>query len=333
MKKILYFLIAVVAMVVSSCSNDDIEITRAISVKVNPSGVIAPFTYEIKAGELESFSTDYKLRIHTFAYNEKGILVAEDVQYLKNYASIANSNLNLEKGTYTIAAVTDVVKMDGANIKTEYWKISGTEKLSTTKITDAGLIGGKYKMLGVDIQKMTLGDSKNECILNPQSVGALCLVEWYNIHTFPFVEQYSLDMSKACEFLQFNELGGYEISEKNENGAFKWRLIFLNLSIFTSLNYFYDYYFVLPMKNVKFKYTYTQNGSKNDVFNEDPASVSFEAGGEYWFALDLCDEDENNGVTRAYGVLLNGSNSANGYCAKARTRSNAQTLYIQEYAK
>ena len=93
MKKILYSLIAVLAMVMSSCSNDDIEITRAISVKVNPSGVIAPFTYEINDGELESFSTKYKLRVHTFAYNEKGLLVAQDIQYLKNYASIANCNL------------------------------------------------------------------------------------------------------------------------------------------------------------------------------------------------------------------------------------------------
>lgn len=333
MKKILYSLIAVLAIVMSSCSNDDIEITRAISVKVNPSGVIAPFTYEKNAGELESFNTNYKLRIHTFAYNEKGILVAQDVQYLENYASIANSNLNLEKGTYTIAAVTDVVKMDGANIKTEYWKISDTEKLSTTKITDAGRIGGKYKILGVDIQKMTLGDNKNECRLNPKSVGALCLVEWYNIHTFSFVEQYSLDMSKTCEFLQLNEQGSYEISEKNENGAFKWRLTFLEPSNYTSLDYDNGYYFVLPMKNVNFKYTYTANGSKKDVFNEDPASVSFEAGGEYWFALDLCDEGKNNGVTRAYGDLLNGSNSAKGYSAKAKTRSNAQALYIEDYAK
>lgn len=247
MKKILYSLIAILAMVMSSCSNDDIEIARAISVKVNPSGVIAPFTYENKAGELESFSTDYKLRIHILAYNEKGILVAQDVQYLKNYASIANCILNLERGSYTIAAVTDVVKMNGSNIKTEYWKISDTEKLSTTKITDAGLIGGQYKILGMGIQKMTIGDNNNECKLNPQPVGALCLVEWYKIHTFSTVTQYALDMTKSCDFLQFNELGGYEISEKNENGAFKWRLTYLEPSKNTSNN-IYGYYYVLPMK-------------------------------------------------------------------------------------
>lgn len=333
MKKILYSLIAILAIVMSSCSNDDIEITRAISIKVNPSGVIAPFTYEVKPGELESFSTDYKLRVHIFAYNEKGILVAQDVQYLKNYASIANSNLNLEKGTYTIAAVTDVVKMDGSNIKTEYWKISGTEKLSTTKITDAGFIGGPYKILGMNIQKMTIEDNNNECKLNPQPVGALCLVEWINIHTFPTVTQYTLAMTKSCEYLQLNELGSYDISEKNENGAFKWRLTYNEPSKYTSKNYIHDYYYVLPMKNVNFKYTYTADGSTNDVFAEDPVTVSFEAGGEYWFALDLCNKDNDNNPARAYGDLLNGSNSAKGYSAKASTRCNANTLFLADYAK
>lgn len=330
MKKILYSLIAVLAMVMSSCSNDDIEITRAISVKVNPSGVIAPFTYEINDGELESFSTKYKLRVHTFAYNEKGLLVAQDIQYLKNYASIANCNLNLEKGTYTLVAVTDVAEIDGNNVKTEFWKFSDAEKISTTKITDAGLLGGKYKILGLDIKSITIGDNNNECNLNPKSVGALCLVQWFNVHTFPSVEKYTLAMSKSCDFLQLNESNGYEISEKNENGAFNWRLSYIEPSNYTSNN-LYEYYFMLPMKNINFKYTYVENGSTNTLF--DPQTVSFEAGGEYWFALDLCDEDKNNNITRAYGVLLNGTNSVKEYSTKAKNRNNLNTLYLVDYAK
>ncbi len=330
MKKILYSLIAVLAMVMSSCSNDDIEITRAISVKVNPSGVIAPFTYEINDGELESFSTKYKLRVHVFAYNEKGILVAQDIQYLKNYASIANCKLNLEKGTYTLVAVTDVAEIDGNNVKTEFWKFSGTEKISTTKITDAGLLGGKYKILGLEIKSVTIGDNNNECNLSPQTVGALCLVQWFNVHTFSSVEKYTLVMSKTCDFLQLNESKGYGFSEKNENGAFNLRLSYIEPSNYTSDN-LYEYYFMLPMKNINFKYTYVANGSTNTLF--DPQTVSFEAGGEYWFALDLCDEDKDNKITRASGVLLNGTNSAKEYSAKAKIRNNANTLYLVDYAK
>ena len=69
------------------------------------------------------------------------------------------------------------------------------------------------------------------------------------------------------------------------------------------------------------------------MFAEDPVAVSFEAGGEYWFALDLCNKDNDNNPARAYGDLLNGSNSAKGYSAKSRTRGNANTLFLADYAK
>ena len=62
MKKILYSLIAVLAMVMSSCSNDDIEVLHSVNIKVNPSKVISTFTYEYQPGELESFPDGYKLR-------------------------------------------------------------------------------------------------------------------------------------------------------------------------------------------------------------------------------------------------------------------------------
>lgn len=331
MKKILYFLIAVLAMVMSSCSNDDIEITRAISVKVNPSGVIAPFTFEINTGELESFDTDNKLRVRTFAYNEKGALVAQDVQYLQNYASIASCSLNLERGTYTIVAITDIAEMDGTDVSFEYWTISGTEKLSTTKITDAGYLGGKHKILGLDIKKMTVESQNNECKLNPQPVGALCLVHWLNIHTYPSVEEYTLAMSKSSDFIQLNEIGGYDVSELNENGAFNWRLTYLDPSDYTAYDNVYGYYFVLPMKNIKFKYTYVANGEYNELSTSE--TVSCEAGGEYYFALNLCDENNNNTVTGSIGILLNGANSAKEYSAKVRTRNNANSLYLADYAK
>ena len=85
------------------------------------------------------------------------------------------------------------------------------------------------------------------------------------------------------------------------------------------------------MKNVNFKYTYVVNGSTNTLF--DPQTISFKAGGEYWFALDLCDEDKNNNITRAYGVLLNGTNSAKAYSTKAKNHNNPNTLYLVDYAK
>ena len=56
--------------------------------------------------------------------------------------------------------------------------------------------------------------------------------------------------------------------------------------------------------------------------------------GTFAIAIFLaCDEDKDNKITRAYGVLLNGTNSAKEYSAKARIRNNSNTLYMVDYVK
>ena len=77
MKKIFFTLLAFAGML-ASCSNDDIEIIQTQNtVTVNPSYVISPFTYENVTGELESFPTDYKLRVesvrHTVSFKLRRI--------------------------------------------------------------------------------------------------------------------------------------------------------------------------------------------------------------------------------------------------------------------
>ena len=73
MKKYIYVLLAFMA-IFTSCSNDDITIRTATNFKINPSTVIAPFTWEYESGDLESFNTDYRLRIRLLIYNSDGLL-------------------------------------------------------------------------------------------------------------------------------------------------------------------------------------------------------------------------------------------------------------------
>ena len=73
MKKVLFALIALVG-IISSCTNDDITISRAITFKVNPATVVDNL-YERNAGDLTSLSSGAKLQVSLYIYNEKGILV------------------------------------------------------------------------------------------------------------------------------------------------------------------------------------------------------------------------------------------------------------------
>ena len=133
MKKILYSLIAVLAMVMSSCSNDDIEISRQTTFKINPATVVEGL-YEYNAGDMQSLYNNEKLNIALFIYDRNGNLVNNDLQQFSAYTQIMTSNQMLPKGDYTGIAVSYV------SSSIEYWEIVNTEKMSTFKINDKGKI-------------------------------------------------------------------------------------------------------------------------------------------------------------------------------------------------
>ena len=45
-------MVAIAAFTFSGCSNEDIQIDKSLTIKVSPSGVVAPFTYEVNKGVL-----------------------------------------------------------------------------------------------------------------------------------------------------------------------------------------------------------------------------------------------------------------------------------------
>lgn len=330
MKKIIFALFALVS-IMSSCTNDDIEITQTTTVKVDPSTVLSSFTYEVKPGELTMFDTNYKLRITVLAYNELGILVDENITYCNNYSQIGTSKLNLSEGKYMVYAITDVM-----NSEIEYWKIEDTQNLATTKIVDQGYIGGKNKILGIATSTINVSSgNSNEFTLKPEAAGSLCLVVWYNIHQFSDVTSYTLQTNKCCDYLQFttDANSGYSIAEESHNGAFDWRMAYLEPEDYT-VNIVYGYYFVFPMKNVGFRFTYNTAESSGNVLI-DPAYVTFEKGGEYWFVLDLNDEDQGGLITYAYGIQLNNASKAKSLSPsqKLQDHSIGEYMYLNDLAK
>lgn len=332
MKKILYSLITVLAMVMSSCSNDDIEVLHSVNIKVNPSKVISTFTYEENAGELESFPETLKLRTRLLAYDAKGVLKDSAVQYLTNYGSIASYSLNLEEGDYTMVAITDVVKMKSNEVKLEYWHLKNRESLSETKLSDAGMIGGPYKILGVASKKFTVGKTGKECLLYPQAVGALCYVKFHNIHHNPEVKQYSLEMTKTSDFLQFSNSGEWEPSVQNNNGSFDWYLAYATPENYSaSVENVYGYYFVLPMPNVKFKFTFIySDGNTYDLAASDEA-ISLEAGVEYGFEIEpIIRNDGGIQVSCILGWVLNGRTKAHATFSTLQKKTAEKAYYVKD---
>ena len=327
MKKIVFAFLALI-VILTSCTNDDIKITQATTIKVNPSGVVAPFNVEINAGELESFNSNYKLRVRVLAYDDKGILCSRDEQYLSNYAGLANCNLSLSNGTFRIIAITDVVNtIAGAKVP-EFWELSGEENLSTTKLTDMGYVGGTYKILGVASKSVNIKDGENSYTLNPEPVGALCLVLMKNMLHYSGITEFDIDMNRTSDFLEFDNDGVFTPSIENHNGDYDWVLCRFDRD--DSYNNLYNYFYVLPMKNVSFRASVLQNDSW--LANIAPEyTINLEAGIEYGIILDLYDTEstQSNNVSFMVGAL---TSTKSGSSVKEFTSNNynSSVLYLKD---
>lgn len=300
MKKYISML-AVCLAILSSCTNEDITFGSMVTVKVNPSGVIAPFEYEIYPGELESIDEPYKLRTRIFVYDKNGLLKASDTQYLANYSNIMTTSLALSKGTYTAIAITDVVKLSDSEVTFEFWNLSGENVISELKVTDAGYIGSQYKILGVGKQTISVGDKSEEFMVKCSSAGAICLVRYRNIHRFSDVKKYGVLMTKSSDCISYNKSGDYEVSVKNNGSDFGWWLDYMEPADFTSKNV-YDYLFVLPMNRVTLQFI-ADSEDDNRYYLGTKTTMDFVAGKQYLVMLNLEDETANYEITTQFTDL------------------------------
>lgn len=301
MKKYISML-AVCLAILSSCTNEDITFGSMVTVKVNPSGVIAPFVYELYPGELEGIDEPWKLRTRVLVYDEEGQLKASDTQYLSNYSNIMTSSLELAEGDYTAIAITDVVELSGSEIDFEFWNLSGENVLSQLKVTDTGYIGGGYKILGVGKQTLTVNERNDDVVIRCSPAGAICLVYYQNVHTFSDVVKYGILMTKSSDYISYNNYGDYEVSIQNNGGDFGWWLDNIEPDDYT-VNNVYGYKFVLPMNNVVLKFI--ADTDDNRINLSDRITMNIEAGMQYLMMLNLNDEESDGKITSQFTELSN----------------------------
>lgn len=305
MKKNLFGAFALIMAFITSCTNDDITISHTTNFKINPSTVIAPFTWEWQAGDLESFDTDYQLRIRLLIYGTDGILVKEDTQYFTNYSVIMNSGIALPQGSYTAIAITDIIGKASGTVA-EYWTLSDHQRLADTYINDAGYIGGKNKILGISKQDFSVdGTSQSDITINVQPTGAIYFIWYQNIHTFPDVVTIGLETSKIAEQCVFNMDGSYSITAQNNNGSFDWWIDFIDVTDYPSSSGVYGYYYILPVSNQNLRFTCLTENEQIDL--SSIMTITPQAGDEWAFILNLKDE-ESGKITAEYGKV-NGSDT------------------------
>lgn len=254
MKKYLAIFAVLFTVTMSSCSNDDIPVDRAVTFKLNPATVVENL-YELNAGDLTSIPSGATLNVGLYVYDESGHLVAQDAQEFGAYTHIMTSNLNLGKGTYTAIALSYV------SSSVEFWGFKGLDELSTFKITDEGYIGGKSKILGLTVKQVYVTEGDNTININIENAGAVACVVIVNWNRYNNVKTFGLAGKQSCDYITTNNYGDieYSIKSKSDYGFYKVKYDYDSNRTGAS-----SYFFTFPIKNAAMKFfAETTSGSTN----------------------------------------------------------------------
>lgn len=285
MRKTLYLLTVLMAVLVSACTTEEIPIKHDITFKVNPRTVISPFD-SIKQ-TLFSFdfgSKEYQLRFRMLVYNSDNILVAEDSLFWSDYVFKHNFDVRLEDGEYTAVFSSDVVMKDKS---LEYWHLLGTDRLSTLTFKDAGKIGVNRKILGLAVKHFSVGDVK-EISVDLKPAGALLIVRYQNWNSYDNVDGFKLASNRFSDEMTLNDIGEPTYSIQSSE-RFAWSVSSVSYSKDTSSRYTggYQYVFLFPMKNVTFQFAWTDNNTgTNYLFEGAKKLMNIQAGHAYDFSYD-----------------------------------------------
>lgn len=282
MKKYLTLLPAIAAIMLSSCSNDDIPTGQAITFNINPETVVSGLV-EYSPGDLTAIDDDDLLYVSLYVYNEAGALVASDTQTFHDYTHKMKSIQSIGVGDYTVVTATQIIG-DG---DFRYWSFTGEDKLSTFTVTDEGYIGGSAKILGLSSQKVSVTESSKEININVECAGAVALVRVMNWNRYNNVAEFALESNKSCDYVHFDSRGqlNYSVESKSDYGwwMMKWKYD-------SNFKGAYQYTFMFPYSNIKMEFcAILDNGNK--VALGEPCLADIRKGYTYYFAYDVTSEE------------------------------------------
>ncbi len=312
MKKILFALIAF-AGILSSCKNDDITISKAVTFKVNPATVVNNL-YEYKAGDLTSIDSGDKLHVSLYIYDEKGILVKSASEDFSAYTHMMTTDIFLPAGSYTAIATSHVIS------DVNFWSFSGTDQLSTFKIQDEGYIGGKSKILGLTVKNLDISDKTETINVNIENAGAVAFVYFKSWNKYSNVAQYTLLGKQACDYLSFDNKGTRDYSIRSDDSYNYYKVLF---NYNPNRTFTCNYFFTFPIQKASFCFgAITTNDKLVYLYNEFVDNVVI--GESYFF---LCDFDEEKAYW--YDVTPNSTraNSGNEMLEKIKNTDNNRVLY------
>lgn len=226
MRKYIYAIIALAAVVLSSCSNDDIDVTytQQLTYNVSPQHPYDAYnnmteymkSYVLSGDFGKDVGKDMQLGIFTFIYDEDGNLVLADSTRQRTFDQVSRT-YNLTDGIYTAITVEMVVDED---YRGRVWFLAGRDELSTLEVRKDTTVQGTYlfDMIGSIATNIQVGKEKLQTIsVEPEPVGSRI-----QFMTRNFDKYNNSYYQRMCFFTHEEPIGRYLSPERTGNDKYRY---------------------------------------------------------------------------------------------------------------
>lgn len=184
MKKVLYTLLAMVSMLVTACSNEEIgiEVTypqKDINLNISTSDAYDIFgitDYENVLGN----NPNVYIGITSLLYDSEGNLVDEENTYLRQFGAV-NQKFSVDRGKYTLLTVMTFVEKQNYTYAPIMWDFVNKNELSTVRLEKKQKrnISWLY-LISLASEEITIVNENKSFAISPKPLGSMVNIYHYN---------------------------------------------------------------------------------------------------------------------------------------------------------
>lgn len=188
MKKYIAIVAALAAVVLPSCTNDDIIIEDTAKFELNVSTQSVYDDFEIADAFKSRFlgGKGYSIGVYSYIYDTAGNLAASDSLYTETFGKVTQDFSNLKAGDYTLVTLEMIVENED-DYKSPNWLIAGQNNLETLAIYNKDYRSYWYSAVGLYRDKITVGKGNVRKDVTPKGIGCVVDTYMFNLNNTNFV--------------------------------------------------------------------------------------------------------------------------------------------------
>lgn len=184
MKKYIYTLLAIVSMLATSCSNEEIEIEvtapqKKLNLSIATSEAYETFGISDYVNALGEIPNLY-IGVTSLLYDSEGNLVDEVNSNVRQFGPV-NQTFSVSRGKYTLLTVMTFAEKQNYTYSPVMWEFVNKNKLSTARLEKKAQRNISYLwVVSMASEEITMANENKSIAISPQLLGSMVNIEHYN---------------------------------------------------------------------------------------------------------------------------------------------------------